>query len=252
MYVLRILAKNLILPPAGLLLLAGAGLVVRRRAPRTGAAMIVGALVVLGALSTPACSQRLQRALDADPPLTAAHLDPAAGAIVVLAGDMRVAEEYDGDDVGPMTLQRVRFGARLHRMTGLPLLVTGGGARDDHDPPGVVMARVLEEEFGAPVRWVETDSRNTAENARYSAAILDRAGIDTIYLVTTAFHMPRSRVAFEALGLRVVAAPTDNAPPDRGFAVLDLVPTASALEESELALHEMLGRVWYALVRAVG
>lgn len=69
------------------------------------------------------------------------------------------------------------------------------------------MAEILEGEFGVPVRWREELSRDTADNARFSAVMLKAAGISRIVLVTQAFHMPRAVALFEAAGLQVVAAP---------------------------------------------
>jgi uncharacterized SAM-binding protein YcdF (DUF218 family) len=61
-------------------------------------------------------------------------------------------------------------------------------------------------------------------------------------------HMPRSVVAFEGQGVRVYAAPTGFRSGARGAAgVLDWLPNAAALEKSQTALHEYLGRLWYAL-----
>ena len=48
-------------------------------------------------------------------------------AIVILGGGVRRhAAEYGGDTLGQLTLERVRYGARVARLTGLPVLVSGG------------------------------------------------------------------------------------------------------------------------------
>ena len=108
------------------------------------------------------------------------------------------------------------------------------------------MARVLGEEFGVPVRWVETESDNTYTNARYSAESLRAEGVSRVYVVTSAFHMWRSKSAFEAAGLEVVPAPTDLAPP-LGPVVGDFVPRAEAVRDSAIALYEWFGMLWYRL-----
>jgi uncharacterized SAM-binding protein YcdF (DUF218 family) len=109
------------------------------------------------------------------------------------------------------------------------------------------MRTVLEREFHVRVNWIEVRSRNTAENAIESAAILRQAGIDTVYLVTHAWHMPRARQAFEANGIRVVPAPVAPVSAASPFDLSDILPIAKGLATSSYALHEWMGMVWYSL-----
>ncbi len=77
------------------------------------------------------------------------------------------------------------------------------------------MAAALREVFGVPVRWLEGESRNTAENAHFSAAMLAGAGIERVALVSQAWHLPRASAEFERAGLEVVAAPPSSPAPRR-------------------------------------
>ena len=88
-------------------------------------------------------------------------------------------------------------------------------------------------EFGVSATWVEEGSNNTLENARLTSAMLERAGIKTIYLVTHAWHMPRARMAFERAGFNVIPAPTAYRTHVR-VTPLDFVPNARALEDSAI------------------
>ena len=109
------------------------------------------------------------------------------------------------------------------------------------------MADALRTDFGIDPRWVESDSKNTAENARFSRSILQPLGINRILLVTHAWHMPRAAATFEKAGFTVFPASTmSNA--NRPFQVLDLLPSAGGLLQSRTALHEWLGLLWYALL----
>jgi uncharacterized SAM-binding protein YcdF (DUF218 family) len=49
---------------------------------------------------------------------------------------------------------------------------------------------------------LETRSRNTRENARYSAQLLDARKMHHILLVTSALHMERAMGEFSAQGCR--------------------------------------------------
>jgi uncharacterized SAM-binding protein YcdF (DUF218 family) len=104
----------------------------------------------------------------------------------------------------------------------------------------------LREEFGVPVRWQETASRNTEENAEFSANILEMEKIRRILLVTDAMHMPRSVKSFERHGMEVVPAPTvffSREP----RTLMHLLPTAENLRRSYYALYEWIGMAWYAM-----
>jgi uncharacterized SAM-binding protein YcdF (DUF218 family) len=145
-----------------------------------------------------------------------------------------------------MALQRLRYAAKLQRETGLPILITGGRPDGSAESEAAIMARALREDFVVPVRWQEQESDNTAENAQFSAAILRKAGVQRILLVTDAMHMQRARLAFQQTGLDIVAAPTIFISAESGTAV-DLIPHARWLQYSAYAMHEWLGLAWYRL-----
>ena len=172
--------------------------------------------------------------------------DRSGQAIVVLGGGVQIdAPEYGADAPSMDTLARLRYGAHLHRALGKPVLVTGG-AVSGHRPEAAAMKAVLENEFQTPVRWTEQRSRNTLENARLSYSILSAAGIRRIYLVTHAWHMPRAILAFEHLGFEVIPAPTGYSRRLK-LTLLDYLPNASALLDSNLFFHEVIGIGWYHL-----
>ncbi len=238
-----------LLPPGGLILGLALGLMLRRSWRRAGNLLVGLSLAALVALTSPPVAHLLMRSLDHYPPVTAAALEGhRAEAIVVLSGDRRRdAAEYGGDTVGSATLERLRYGVRLHRATGLPLLFSGGSVTGDDDfSLAFLMKEAAVDDFRVPVVWVEEESRNTWENAVYSAAVLEHEGISRILLVTHAYHMPRSMACFEAAGLEPLAAPTGIIS-DFDMGLADWVPSNSALVASTRALHEYLGMVWYRI-----
>ncbi|MGQ0612972.1 MAG: YdcF family protein [Planctomycetaceae bacterium] len=240
------LLRTLLLPPLGLFLLGAAGLLCGRRRPRRRLWLLGLAAGGLYLLSMPLVSGALLRSLENDPPLPPGPLDPAVGAIVILSGDIKAhAPEYGGPTLGPLTLERVRYGVKLAKESGRPVLVTGGVVQEGTPPVALLMKEAMEREWGVAVRWVETRSRDTTENARFSAEILRAEGITTVLLVTHGWHLPRARSAFEAAGLRVVAAPTGFRGPASFFP--SLLASPKAMRDSHFALHEWLGRLWYAL-----
>lgn len=243
-YAVKILTRML-LPPGLILTLFLCGLGVRRRWRRTGQGMMIASGVLLYLFSLlPLATEMREFLYHRYPPLAeTSELPPRIGAIVVLGGGMRNNPEFGGLDVGLNSLFRLRYGARLHRETGLPLLVTA------NEELANAMHRVLEGEFHVPVRWVERESYNTADNVRLSRRILEKEGIDSVLLVTSESHMRRAVGAFEKEGVEVFPAPTLLLGSGESLApgLHDWLPVAGALYTSSNVLYEAVGRTWYWL-----
>jgi uncharacterized SAM-binding protein YcdF (DUF218 family) len=105
--------------------------------------------------------------------------------------------------------------------------------------------------------WQQPKSRNTYEDALYSAQILKEQGIRRILLVTSAWHMPRSVRLFQAQGLEVVPAPADFYVTDADWnrltsldlraQILGLLPSVDNLGLTTRMLKEYLGMLVYDL-----
>jgi uncharacterized SAM-binding protein YcdF (DUF218 family) len=238
-YVKKIL-EALLLPPLGPLLLIACGLWLARRR-RIGGLLAALGLLVLTALSVPAVANALLRAQEDFAPLTLDVIGNAQAIVVLGGGSNYAAPEYGGDTVNAHSLQRLRYAAMLQRRSGLPLLVTGGAPFGGH-PEALSMKAVLEKEFAVKVRWVESASLDTIENAKFSAPILKNNGIQRIVLVSHAWHLPRAVAAFERQGFTVIPAPTGFTR-DSPSLLENLLPSAFALEKSRTALNEWLGRL---------
>jgi uncharacterized SAM-binding protein YcdF (DUF218 family) len=240
---LKTLLRTLILPPASLLLLSFAGwwLLARYpagRARRAGVALLGGALAALWLLATPAVADLFERAADRVPAQSPEVLAAAqAQAIVILAGgdaNHRAPEYGNTPAAGGDLLERLAYGAYLARLTALPVLVTGGFAESES------MHTVLARDFGVATRWIESHSRDTFENALFSAPILRAAGVRRIILVTSAAHEYRAAHEFEAAGLEVVPAPVGVWEPQDPNATRYL-PSVAGLRASTEALYELIG-----------
>jgi uncharacterized SAM-binding protein YcdF (DUF218 family) len=172
-------------------------------------------------------------------------------AIVILGSGIRAGAkeipEYQNQDVSSDTMARLRMGARLAKVTHLPLLVTGGRpdkVKAEDLPEGKLMATVLEKELQTPVKWIEDQSNTTQENAKFSAKILKQNQIDTIYLVTHVWHMPRSKRIFEKEELKVIPVPLGYHYKNP-LTPLDYVPKGEGLTKTREIWHESLGQIWY-------
>lgn len=248
-YLSKIIA-NFLLPPSSLVILLLVGLGVLKRNFTWGRRLIVASTAGLALLSLPVVSMSLMSLVEPYPALSNKQIAQSnAQAIVILGGGRNYdAVEYGGDTVSEFTLERIRYGARLHRMTQLPVLVTGGTPLEIRVPEGELMADALQQDFNIAVKWKEIASRNTAENALFSADILKKDGISRILLVTQAWHMNRAVPLFINQGLDTLAAPTAfEGFGNEALEFMDFLPNAKAFLKSYYACHELLGTVWYKL-----
>lgn len=243
---LKPVLSALALPPAGPLLLALLGVLLATRRRRAGLAVAALGLVLAWLLATTGMAVVLSRFLL--PPLEPPRPEQVARvqAIVVLGGGvLPQAPEYGVAQPGPHTLARLRYGVRLARQTGKPLAFAGGvgwgaaGTRTEAE--GTVAARVLQEEYGVKLRWMDDRSRDTGENAARMADQLQRDGVRRIALVTDATHIPRATSAFRAAGFEVLPAPT-NFIVAAERPLLRWLPSTGGAADCRSLLREWLGR----------
>ena len=237
----------LLIPPGFLFIVLAAGLTLRRRLPRTSRGLLIAGTASLYLLSMPLTGSFLLQQWET-PHVTAPESAPAQAIVVLGGGRYPVAPEYGGDTVSSATLVRLRYAAQLHRETGLPLLVSGGSPDGSKINEAELMAQALEQSFRVPVRWREGHSANTLENARLSRETLAQENIRRIYLVTQAWHMPRSVLVFERAGFEVIPATTAHATGETAkLTALDFLPNFTGLRDSSIFFHETIGMVWYRL-----
>lgn len=236
-FLLKKVLSAILLPPALPLLCAALGLLMLRRHPRMGRILVWSGLLSTWLLSTPFAVDLIARPLENVPVLQPADLERGEAIVILGAGAHRYLPEYDGPGPMRLALERLRFGARLARVSGLPVLLAG-----EADP----MADALWTDFGVAPRWLEGDSLDTEDNARNTAKILRGEGVSRIVLVTHAMHMRRSLREFEQHGIEVIPAPlgffSAQAPiSGEDNALFDFLPSPSAAYAAWYASHEWAG-----------
>jgi len=216
-------------------------------------ALVVVAAVLLWAAATPFVANHAEEAWTGEFRETGATDLPPADAIVVLGGfiawvpsDVRTEPDL-GDAV-----DRVFRAARLYRAGKAPLVVATGGNLPwvGGDVAEALLIRDVLVELGVPedAVLVETESRNTRENAVNTAPVLDENGIDRVLLVTSARHMRRSLAVFAHAGIDAVPAPADFSSRSwQSGSILEFLPDANALVRTSSVLREALGLVAYRL-----
>jgi uncharacterized SAM-binding protein YcdF (DUF218 family) len=173
-------------------------------------------------------------------------------AIVVLSAGATPPVPWEPEAViGPGTYVRCQHAAWLYKNAkAVPVLVSGGRVPRSDDAPvsyaDLMRLALIEKGVPAEQVWIEPESRNTYENALFSARILRERGIGKVALVTEAFHMPRAVACFRKQGVSVVAAPTGFLTPT-SYAWLDFVPRSGGVNVMDVVIHEWVGLAWYRL-----
>ena len=204
----------------------------------------LAAVIVLFLFSNEVVSNALMRSLES-PPLESYHPDVTYDTVVLLGGlvDERASQTYGVPSYND-SVERLTVTYDLLRKDHAKTVIVSGGSdssvivseataiRDQLVAWGIASDRVI----------VEDEARNTRDNAVESARIIHERGFARVLIVTSAFHMPRARGCFRAVGLDVDTLPVDF----RGHehAVM-LVPRAQYLEDSTIALREWTGRAVY-------
>lgn len=134
------------------------------------------------------------------------------------------------------------------------ILITGGQASPfpDHDLRESDFLTQSFVEMGVPREHIinERNARNTIENAKLTRGHLDSMGVrDSVLLITSAAHMPRSARIFAAEGIPFRAYPCDYyvKPSGSRFGWSSLKPSNDAFVQWKSLLHELMGYAWVLL-----
>jgi uncharacterized SAM-binding protein YcdF (DUF218 family) len=232
---LKTLLRDLVLPPASLLLLGLLGLWLLARRPRLARILIALSLGSLWLLATPIVADAITRRSEPYAPLDWSQAASAQAIVILGGGEHRDwAPEYGGPAADAVLLDRLAYGAFVARRTGLPILVTG------YRIEASAMRESLRRSFGIDPRWVDDQSYDTFQNAQHAVRILQADGIHRLILVTSGTHMRRSLREFTAAGAEVVPAPHGMLGPSRIY-FRSWIPRPDSLLRSYASLYELLG-----------
>jgi len=234
------------------LLLAGAlvgVLLGHGRHARFGRALALAAILILVAAATLPVGLLLIAPLEDRFPPPPADLPPPEGIIVLggaiddLASAARGQTVFDegGERLTEAVILARRYPQARIAYTGGSASLTGGTSTEALQARNFMVAMGV-----APERvTIEDKSRNTDENARFTAAIVHPQPSQRRLIVTSAFHMPRAMGVFEKAGFHPIAYPV-------AFRTLGgegdprvILDPAKNLSIFQLALHEWIGLAAY-------
>lgn len=170
----------------------------------------------------------------------------------VLLGGMSGFDKQDHQGYFNHAADRFIQTLRLYKTGHIKrILITGGQASPfpDHDLRESDFLTETLVEMGVPREQIinERNARNTIENAMLTKLHLDSMGVkDSILLITSAAHMPRSARIFASEGIPFRAFPCDyNVKPSGSrFGWSSLKPSTEAFVQWKSLLHEIIGYAW--------
>lgn len=242
--------------PLGLcLILVVGGIVFRRRR------FCVLGLALLLISSMPVTSDFLMRTVEGWKVGLPAEDMPHADAIVVLSSGMVMPVPGDPPVIEWNDPDRFYGGIELYRAEKAPVIIFTGGWvpwAPEQEPEGRVLSRYAVN-MGVPRENILITEKvsNTAAEAAVVADMIKKhkgeADKPRILLVTSAYHMRRSVMLFERAGLEVIPYYVDfQVAVGKKWSVLDFIPQGGSLKQTEMALREVYGYLYYLCKKITG
>ena len=199
-------------------------------------------------LAVPVVSDNLFRFVEEYSVKRNASSIPDANAIVVLSGMLKDSPGEEGVVSEWGDPDRFFGGLELYKAGKAKSLVFTRGRMPwavSQEAEGDILERTAIES-GVPKKAIllTAEVANTREEAAAVKALLGDRGMHII-LVTSAFHMARARTVFEREGFKVTAYPVDFKVNVEKTTIMDLLPDGRALLLSDLAIREIVGRLYY-------
>jgi uncharacterized SAM-binding protein YcdF (DUF218 family) len=246
-----------VLSPGGVtfVLVVGALWMWRRPASSWARRWLLAGAVAYAALGCYAISYASGRLLVAGfRPLARADVPPGPTAIVVLGSGSIMARDWDDASLAVLdraSADRVLEAVRVFKMTDAAWVIASGGLvrpRALDEPNGRTMRDALAR-FGVPAArlLVETESRNTHDEAVIVGEMLRSLDVQHVILVTSEIHMRRSLGTFRAEGIQAVPAIARQAPATTIPWIAWVIPTEGGLKLAAEVWHEILGLGYYVI-----
>lgn len=207
------------------------------------------AVGLLYALSTPVISDLIFKSVEGAYGYQDSASLEKADAIVVLSGMLWINELDASYEVEwGEACDRFFRGVELYEAGRASCLVFTSG-KSPYNLTELSEGEILKKEAikrGVPAQDILVSKvvLNTSAEAAAVSALLDQN--KKIILITSAFHMKRAQHLFEKQGLEVMPYKVDfKTPPKATYFLIDFLPTAKALHQTEVAFRELLGRLYY-------
>lgn len=213
--------------------------------------LVLGPILFLFLFSTKWMSQALLKTLEGEFPPKAEIELPNTDIAIVLGGMVRTLSITDSRPELSDSADRLIDAVRLYRKGIVKKILFSGGSGElfHQEMKESTVAKRIMLDLGVSEQdiLIESESRNTYENALYSKKILESEKAKSVLLITSAFHMKRSYAIFKKLGLGdVIPFATDYRRSTSQLNLWELLlPSPNDLEISSFCIKEWIGILAY-------
>jgi len=247
MFVIKKILSPFLIPPGLfvlILIISGVWLCIRKSLKAGMLNLLIGGILWLACI-TPV-SDFMMRPLEAG---FSIPKDPKGDVIIVLGGGVydHVPDLSGTGFPNRDSLGRLVTAARLQKIMKTHVIVASGQVNAQRGAEAPIAKRILID-LGIPRDKIimESKSRDTIENARYTRTLCRKSGFTTPIVVTSAYHMKRSLLSFQKAGLTVKPYPANfHTGIRRPYIREDYLPSLSAMEAFSAAMREYIGLVFY-------
>ena len=218
---------------------------------RWGRRWLVAVIAFYLVLSSPAGAGLFARALIGSYRPIASAAEARGAKVVVLLGSGSINVRAAGRQLSSVPFEaalRVLETARVFDLLDAPLVIASGGVTE-HDPAAAPESVALQRALVAVgVRadriLLESESKNTRDEAVVVKRMLAERGLTEFVLVTSPLHMRRSMLVFEQQGMHPIPS-TAPLMPERVRVPNPLLPNDLWLQIGDAAIYELLARGYY-------
>ena len=219
---------------------------------RRAVVWIVAGTLYLWLAATPIVALALVSSLEEQYPIVKVEELPRADVAIVLGGVSFPSQALNPYADMKAGADRILHTARLFKSGKVGRILISSGqpiVQEDAKSEAEVIEGFLNE-FGIDSANIvlESDSRNTRENAINSLAIMQKNGFSSALLVTSALHMPRAAAVFRQAGVNFSPVSIDTLSSSLARrSVFAFLPNSKALDISTQAIKEWIGLLVYRL-----
>lgn len=213
---------------------------------------VIVALFLLVVTSSPIISNRLVQYLERDELRKSPADMQKADAIVVLSGMIGPIQGSQGLIYEWGDPDRFFGGIELIKAGVAPKIIFTGGKlpwqSKETKPEGEILSQYATD-WGIPASqiFITKDVQNTKDESVAVKEVLANSNLRKIILVTSAFHMPRSKRLFENEGIEVQTYPVDYKLGVSELTPMSFLPSADAFSNFQFAWRELIGRLYYSI-----